>query len=67
MLSLGLIIGVIQGVREALEEHRDNIGTGDLFLACASLEWAEGELFELWDEPQGLRLEDDIEADIIVA
>ena len=52
MFSLGKVIGVIQGVRETLEDHRDDTGAGELFVACASLEWAEGELFELWDKMQ---------------
>ena len=52
MFSLGEVIGVIQGVRETLEDHRDDTGAGEFFVACASLKWAEGELFELWDEVQ---------------
>lgn len=52
MFSIGEVIGVIQGVREALEDYRDDTGAGELFMVCASLEWAEGELFELWDEVQ---------------
>lgn len=48
--SFGLIIGAIQGVREILERYRDDIGAGDLFAACASLEKVEGDLFDKWDE-----------------
>ena len=44
--SMTLIIGVIQGVRETLECYRDELGAGDLFTACASLEKIEGDLFK---------------------
>lgn len=47
--SIALIIGVIQGVRETVERYRDEMGSGDLFTACASLEKVEDELFEHWD------------------
>lgn len=50
MFSLEVVIGVIQGVRETVEAHRDDTGAGDLFMACASLEWAEAALFEAVDE-----------------
>lgn len=52
MFSLEAVIGVIQSVREALEAHRDDTGAGDLFMACAALEWAESVLFEVVDEAQ---------------
>lgn len=47
--SFGLIIGMVQGVREILEEYRDEIGAGDLFTACACLEMVEGKLFDRWE------------------
>lgn len=46
MFSLEAVIGVLQGVRETVEAHRDDTGAGDLFVVCAALEWAEAELFE---------------------
>lgn len=49
MFSIEAVIGVIQGVREVLEDHRDDTGDGDLFVACAALEWAEDKLFEFAD------------------
>lgn len=47
--SFGLIIGMVQGVREILEEYRDEIGAGDLFAACACLEMVEGKIFDRWE------------------
>lgn len=62
--SFALIIGVIQGVREVMEAYRDEIGSGDLFTACASLEKIEGDLFEAWE---GSASENYIEADVVLA
>ncbi len=49
MESIGLIIGVIQSAREIIENYRDETGSKDLILSCASLEWVENELFDLWE------------------
>lgn len=65
MDSLESLIGVIQGVRETVRAYRDELGCGDLFMACFSLEKVEEELFERLDGEE-LTLQRDVKMDVVV-